>query len=303
MQVIANGIGIEVEDSGGAGPVVLLVMGLGMQLIAWPTALVQGLQAAGYRVLRFDNRDVGLSQGFDDAPPRSFPLELARGRMGLPIRAAYSLQDMADDARGVLDALSIQQAHVVGVSMGGMIAQRLAISAPGRVSTLTSIMSSSGAVGLPWPRPDVVMALMRRPPGSGEEAYVEHVLGFMRRVSSPGYPFDEAGTRDQIRRGYRRAHRPQGVLRQMLAVAADEGLRAPLLQKISCPTLVLHGQDDPFVPVACGRDTAARIAGARFEALPGMAHDLPAGVIGAILAELLPLLDAVSMPAATRHPG
>ena len=152
MKLTANKLQIEVEDSGGDGPVVLLIMGLGMQLIAWSPAFVQALVDAGFRVLRHDNRDIGLSQGFDDHATPNLLWQGLRQRVGLPVRAPYSVQDMANDALGVLDALGIARAHVVGASMGGMIAQRLAAGAPQRAASLVSIMSSSGARGLPGPR-------------------------------------------------------------------------------------------------------------------------------------------------------
>jgi len=294
MKVQANGIEIEVEDSGADGsqadrPVVLLIMGLGMQLIAWTPDFVQPLVDAGFRVIRHDNRDIGLSQGFDQAPRRSIAWQMLRGRFGLPIRSAYTLQDMAADALGVLDALGIQRAHIVGASMGGMIAQRVAASAPERVITLTSIMSSSGAAGLPGPDPVIARALFRPAPARDEAALTEFSLSFIRLIASPGYPYDEAALRDRIVRGLRRAYRPAGLLRQMLAIGADTG-RARVLGRITRPTLVLHGEADKLVPVACGRDTATRIAGARFVGIPGMGHDLPPGVVEIVLRHLIPFM-------------
>jgi pimeloyl-ACP methyl ester carboxylesterase len=290
MHITANGIQIEVEDTGGEGrPVVLLIMGLGMQLIAWPTEFVQSLVDAGFRVVRHDNRDIGLSQGFDEAGTGNLIWQGIRQRIGLPVRAVYSVQDMADDALGVLDALRIERAHVVGASMGGMIAQRLAASAPMRMTSLVSIMSSSGARNLPGPRPDVSAALMRRPAGRAEAALVAHSLRLVRLISSPAYPQDERTLTDRITRALRRAYRPAGVVRQMLAIGAD-GERAALLPHISSPSLVLHGDADPLVPLACGKDTARRIPGARFVAIPGMAHDLPPQVVKMLLDHMVPFL-------------
>lgn len=290
MKVKANNISIEVEDTGGSGPAVLLVMGLGMQLIAWPEPFVQALADAGCRVLRHDNRDIGLSQHFDHVRTPNLLWEALRQKMGLAVRAPYSLQDMALDALGVLDALKIEQAHVIGVSMGGMIAQRMAATAPGRVRTLTSVMSSSGAAGLPGPRHDVGAALMRRPPAGTEAALVEHALGLVRLIASPGWPFDEAGARERILTGMRRSHHPAGMLRQMLAIGADTGRRPQVLPRIASPTLVLHGDADPLVPITCGQDTAQRIPGARFAAIAGMAHDLPEGALPVLLSHILPFL-------------
>ncbi len=293
MKLIANGIGIEVEDTGGEGrPVVLLIMGLGMQLIAWPQPFVQGLVDAGFRVVRHDNRDIGLSQGFDKAtPPRNLLWETVRQRVGLAVRSAYTLQDMANDALGVLDALGVEEAHIVGASMGGMIAQRVAATAPARVTSLVSIMSSSGARGLPGPQRQVAAALMRRPAGRTEAALLAHTLGLVRLISSPAYPQDERVLAERITLGLRRAYRPAGVVRQMLAIGADS-TRARILSRITSPTLVLHGDADPLVPMAAGEDTARRIQGAQFVAVPGMAHDVPPPVCDILLARMIPFMRA-----------
>jgi len=296
MKVKANGIDIEVDDTGADGsqagrPVVLLVMGLGMQLIAWTPDFVQPLVDAGFRVVRLDNRDIGLSQGFDHAPRRNVLWQMLRSKLGLPVQAAYTLQDMAHDALGVLDALGVARAHVVGASMGGMIAQRMAATAPQRVLTLTSIMSSSGAPGLPGPDPLIARALFRPPPARSEPALTEFSLQFIRLIASPAYPFDEAALRERIVLGLRRGYRPAGLMRQMLAIGADTR-RADVLGRVACPTLVLHGEADKLVPIACGRDTARRIAGARFIGIPGMGHDLPPGVTEILLGHLIPFLQA-----------
>lgn len=296
MKVQANGIEIEVEDTGGEGrPVVMLVMGLGMQLIAWPDALVQALVDAGFRVVRHDNRDAGLSQGFDQAGTTNVLWQGLRYRLGLQVQSAYSVQDMAGDALGVLDALGIRHAHVVGASMGGMIAQRMAATAPTRVTSLVSIMSSSGARGLPGPRADVLGLLMRRPAGRSEDALVAHSVGLIRLIAGAAYRQDDAAVADRLRHAMRRAYRPTGLMRQMAAVGADVG-RETALSRIGCPTLVLHGDADPLVPIACGRDTARRIAGARFVAIPGMGHDLPPRVVDLLLPHLIPFLQGAEAP-------
>lgn len=291
MKIKTNGIEIEVQDSGGEGrPVALLVMGLGMQLIGWPDDFVQALIDAGYRVIRHDNRDIGLSQGFDDAGAPNLLWQSVRQRLGLRIRSPYSLQDMANDSLGVLDALGIARAHVVGASMGGMIAQRLAASAPQRTASLVSIMSSSGARKLPGPRADVAAALIRRPASRTEAALVAHSLGMVRLIESPAYPQEDAVVAERIRFAMRRAYRPAGMMRQMLAVVADTS-RAELLSRIASPTLVLHGEADALVPIACGRDAAQRIAGARFVPVPGMGHDLPPQVVEILMQHILPFLE------------
>ena len=303
MKVHANGIQIEVEDSGQAPgenrPVVLLIMGLGMQLIAWPDNMVASLIEGGFRVVRHDNRDMGLSQGFDERGTGNLLWQGLRYRLGLQVRSAYTVQDMADDALGVLDALGIERAHVVGASMGGMIAQRLAARAPKRVASLVSIMSSSGARGLPGPRSDVVGLLMRRPPGKDEASLVAHSVRLVRLIAGPVYPPDEAELRARLLKALRRATRPRGLMRQIAAVAADTS-RASVLPRITSPTLVLHGDADPLVPIACGRDTAARIAGARFVEIPGMGHDLTPELADILTTHMIPFLHRAGAGAAAR---
>jgi pimeloyl-ACP methyl ester carboxylesterase len=298
VKVKANGIEIEVDIAGPEdGPAVLLIMGLGMQLIGWPDDFVQPLVDAGYRVIRHDNRDIGLSEAFDHVPHHNFVWQSVRARLGLPVRSPYTLQDMANDSLGVLDALGIDKAHVIGASMGGMIAQRVASSAPARVLSLTSIMSSSGARGLPGPDRRVAASLFRRPPGRSEEALVAYSLGFIRMIESPAYPCDEQVLRERLTTSVRRSYRPAGLLRQMLAIGADTG-RPDELGSIRCPTLVLHGEADRLVPIEAGRDTARRISGARFVGIPGMGHDLPPGVNKLLHAHIIPFLESVeSVPA------
>ncbi len=296
MKVQANGISIEVEDTGADGsqaarPVVLLIMGLGMQLIAWPPALVQALVDKGYRVVRFDNRDIGLSQHLDDLGVPNLMWESLKHRVGLRVRAPYGVHDMAADALGVMDALRIAKAHIVGVSMGGMIAQRVALAAPERVLSLTSIMSSSGARYLPGPKGHVLRALFSRPKGPGEDALAAHYVKLFKVIGSPGYPLDEEVLRERMLAAVRRSFHPAGTVRQMVAIAAD-GKRADELSRIKSRTLVMHGKDDPLVPVQCGEDTAQRIAGSRFVSFHGMGHDLPPGVVERLLEPLLPHLNA-----------
>jgi pimeloyl-ACP methyl ester carboxylesterase len=296
MKIRANGIDIEVEDTaagqaadGQARPVVLLIMGLGMQLIAWPPAFVQALVDAGYRVLRFDNRDIGLSQHFDELGKPSLIWATLKYRMGATITPPYSLHDMAQDALGMLDALQIQQAHVVGVSMGGMIAQRMALVAPERVRSLTSIMSSSGARGLPEARPEVLRALLSRPASRAQNHVVDYYVRLFRAIGSPGFPLPEAELRAQVLAGLARNYHPVGSTRQTLAVVAD-ATRAEELKQLKLPTLVLHGKDDPLLPFACGEDTARRIPGAKLLGFDGMGHDLPPAVVSLLLAALVPFL-------------
>ena len=286
MKIKANGIDIEVEDTGGTGPVVVLIMGLGMQLVAWPLQLVDALVAAGYRVIRHDNRDIGLSQKFDDKGVPNLLWESIKLKLGVTLRPPYSLNDMALDTVGVIDTLGIAQAHIVGASMGGMIAQRVALAAPQRVLSLTSIMSTSGAKGLPTPKPAIIRALMASPKGREREAIMKHYVELLRVIGSPAYPMEESQVRERIMAGLNRSYAPMGTLRQMVAIAADTG-RAKELSGVSTPTLVIHGRADPLVPFACGQDTAKRIPGARLVAIDGMGHDLPPEVIDLMLTPML----------------
>ncbi|CAN5856445.1 alpha/beta hydrolase [soil metagenome] len=302
MKLTANGLNIEVDDTGNQGdaerPVVLLIMGLGMQLIAWPEPFVKGLVDAGYRVVRHDNRDIGLSQGFESSGRGgnggNLIWQSIRQRIGLPVQSAYTLPDMAADSIGVLDALGIDKAHIVGASMGGMIAQHVAAFAPRRTHSLVSIMSSSGARGLPAPRRDVGAALLRRPLGKTEADLVGYSLRLVKLIASPAYPQPDAVLADRIATGIRRAYRPQGVVRQMLAIGADAG-REKVLPSIKSPTLVLHGDADALVPMPCGVDTARRIPGAKFVAIPGMGHDLPPEVQQILLKHMVPFMKSTEV--------
>ncbi|MDP2032659.1 MAG: alpha/beta fold hydrolase [Polaromonas sp.] len=294
MKLRANGIDIEIEDSHAGDttglPVVLLIMGLGMQLVAWPPALVQSLVDTGYRVVRLDNRDIGLSQKFDHLGLPNLLWEGLKYKLGLPVKSPYSLGDMAADTLAVLDALGVAKAHVVGVSMGGMIAQRVAIAAPERVLSLTSIMSSSGARGLPQAKPQVMRVLMSRPAGKDAESVLNHYVKLFKAIGSPGFPMDDAELRERIAAAAKRSFYPAGTVRQMAAIAADSQ-RAHALGGLRVPTLVIHGKADPLVPYACGVDTARRIPGATLVGIEGMGHDLPAGVVQRILEPLIPHLN------------
>jgi pimeloyl-ACP methyl ester carboxylesterase len=262
-------------------------MGLGMQLVAWPVELVQALVQQGYRVIRHDNRDIGLSEKFDHLGTPNLFWESVKFRIGLSTKPPYTLHDMAQDTLGVLDTLGIQRAHIVGASMGGMIAQHVAIAAPRRALSLTSIMSSSGARSLPGPKAEVLRVMMARPKGRDREAVLRHYVRLLRAIGSPGFPMDEALVRQRISAGLDRSpYAPQGTMRQMVAIAADTG-RAKALAGVQAPTLVLHGLADPLVPYACGEDTARRIDGARLVGIAGMGHDLPPPVIERLLPPML----------------
>ena len=287
MRVWANGLQIEVDDQGPReGPVVLLIMGLGMQLIAWPDELVQDLVQRGCRVVRFDNRDIGLSQGFDEHGLPSMPMAMLRYAMHLPVPSVYTLRDMAQDALGVMDTLGIARAHVCGASMGGMIAQHLAAGAPSRVASLTLMMTTSGSRRLPKPTLRVRRELMSRPMGPGADAAMAWVQRLFGVIGSPAYPMRPERMRERAQASVQRAWHPAGSARQLLAIVAD-GDRSALLPRISSPTLVIHGLDDPLVPVACGRQLAAEIPGAQADFIEGMGHDLPEQLLPRFAAGIL----------------
>jgi len=287
--LIVNGVKIAYETAGDPkGVPMLLIMGLGMQLIAWPDDLVDGLVDLGFYVIRFDNRDCGLSDKFDHAGTPSLPLAFLKTLLRWPLKSAYTLDEMAGDAIGVLDALGVAKAHVVGASMGGMIAQIVSARHPGRVLSLTSIMSSSGRRGLPGPTREARAVLMKRPANPKDmDSIVAHGANTFRVIGSPAYPTPDKQLRARVARALKRNVCPGGVARQMVAIAAS-GDRSKLLQQMTVPTLVIHGAADPLVPPACGEDTARQIPGARIEIIEGMGHDLPAQLIERLLA----LIDA-----------
>ncbi len=275
MQLSANGIRLEVEDHGPPhGEPLLLVMGLGMQLLGWHEDLVGLLVGRGFRVIRFDNRDIGLSQRFDEHGVPNLALDSLRYALGLRVRSPYTLQDMAADALGILDALGIASAHICGASMGGMIAQRMAAIAPGRVRSLTLMMTSSGARRLPGPTLKVRSAMISRPSSQTVEGIVEHYVRLYALIGSPAYPSPPAWLRERFTTSVKRSYRPAGTARQMVAIAAD-GDRSPVLGSIRVPTRIIHGRADPLVPVAAGHDLKAKIRAAQIDIVEGMGHDLP----------------------------
>ncbi|QXQ05152.1 alpha/beta fold hydrolase [Sphingosinicellaceae bacterium] len=291
--IATNGIELCYEDFGDrAAPVVLLVMGLGAQLIFWPETLVEGLVARGYRVIRYDNRDVGQSTHLGDRGPPS-RLQYVAALLGLPAGMPYSLRDMARDAVGLLDALGIAKAHVVGASMGGIIAQIVAAEHSGRVLSLVSVMSTSGRRGLPGPSPTVRNMMLRRAPVASRDAAV---AGGTRLYAAIGGPLDGRAPgqlAELLGRAYDRGFDPAGAARQLGAIIAD-GSRVARLRRIRVPTLVIHGDRDPLVPLAGGRDTALNIRGARLEVVAGMGHDLPPAVVGPVTELIATHLDAVA---------
>lgn len=282
----ANGLRIAFDTAGDpkAAPL-LLIHGLGMQLTDWPADFVEGLVELGFYVIRFDHRDSGLSTRFDHAGTPNLTLARAKASLGWPLRAPYGIDDMAADALGVLSALGVARAHLVGVSaLGGLVAQHLAIRHPQRVLSLTAIMGTSDRRGLPGPSAKLRKALASRPAEPGNpESVIDHAVGLLRLLGSPAYPTPDQQLRKRVTRSVRRSYCPSGSARQMLALLAA-GDRSAFLPAITAPTLVIHGAADPLLPVACGQDIAAHIAGARLEIIEGMGHDLPPQLAERILA-------------------
>jgi len=278
-QTTANGISITFEDKGPRdAPAILLVMGLGGQLTLWPDEFVDALNAHGFRTIRYDNRDVGLSTRFDAAGVPNVKWMVVKSMLGLPVRPAYTLADMAADGIALLDHLEIARAHIVGASMGGMIAQHIAARYPERVLSLTSVMSTTGNRRLPRAQKEAMQVLANRPMSGDPEDMIAYSVRAARVIGSPGYPAAEERLQRRVRSDFERGWYPQGVARQMAAIVAD-GDRRSLLRSVKAPTLVIHGEADPLVPIAGGRDTAEHIAGARLMTIPGMGHDLPLALV------------------------
>jgi pimeloyl-ACP methyl ester carboxylesterase len=271
-------------------PALLLVMGLGGQLIHWPDEVVRRLCQSGFRVIRFDNRDVGLSAWVGAAPSVNLSYEVVRYRLGLPVAAPYGLRDMAGDALHLLDALGIGEAHVLGASMGGMIAQHLADMAPERVLSLTLVMTSSGAQGLPAPSPALLELLARREAPSREVAIAQQA-DLLGALGSPEVADDRDQLLEQAARAYDRSFDPEGVQRQMLAILAEPS-RVDLLNRLRVPTLVVHGTADPLLPVMHGVHVAAHIKGSELRLIPGLAHRFQEAFKEPLLAAVLPHLRA-----------
>ena len=275
MRIVANGVAIEIDDQGlPGGQPLLLIMGLGMQLTGWPDELVQLLVTRGFRVIRMDNRDIGLSQHFDHLGVPNIAVGAVRHTLRMAVASPYSLADMAQDAVGVLDALGLAQAHVCGASMGGMIAQHLAATHPQRVKSLTLMMTTSGARHLPQPGWRVRGALLSRPASNEPEAVARHLESLLKTIGSPGFPPDAERQHQRLLATVRRSWHPAGTARQLLAVVAD-GDRSALLPRIHMPTRIIHGLADPLVRVEAGRELATRISNAQGDFIPGMGHDLP----------------------------
>ena len=260
---------IAFEEFGEPGdPAMLLVMGLGVQMLGWDDELCRMLAAEGFRVVRFDNRDVGRSTRYDGPAPDWAALASGNGSS-----ATYLLDDMADDAVKLLDHLGIEAAHLVGASLGGMIAQTLAIRHPERVPSLASIMSTTGDRSVGQPHPEALGALFNPPPND-REGIAEWAVQNWSVIGSPAYEADEEALRKRARASFDRGYNPRGVGRQLAAIIAS-GDRTPALRELSLSSLVIHGEEDPLIDVSGGKATAAAIPGADLTLIAGMGHDLP----------------------------
>lgn len=290
--VSVNGISLEYEEFGekDATPL-LLIMGLGGQMVAWREALCEQLAGRGFRVIRYDNRDVGLSTKFDEQcpdPGRLIPDVMEGKDVDLP----YTLDDMAHDAAGLLEALGIPAAHIVGASMGGAIAQLVAIHHPTQTLTLTSIMSATSDPDIPGAEPEVI-ALLLKPVPNEREAKIQQGLDTQRAISGPGFAFDEAGAREIFELSLDRDPDSTGGGRQMLATMSA-GSRKEALRNVKAPALVIHGDADPLVPIAGGYDTAEAIPGAKMLVIEGMGHELPEGAWPRMIDSIVELAEKTS---------
>jgi len=285
-EITANGITIHYDEHGDKdAPPMLLIMGFGAQMTLWPEELINALVERGFRVIRYDNRDVGLSHKFHGMKAPGVVWMTILGKLGITPKVPYTLADMADDGVGLLDALGIKKAHIVGASMGGMIAQHVAAKHADKALSLTSVFSSTGNPKLPPAKPEAMKVLITRPASMEEDALVEHGMKLSQTIGSPGYPAPEDRLRERVTESVRRSVYPEGSTRHLSAIVAD-GDRRAMLKNVTVPTLVLHGEDDPLVPVEGGRDTADSIPGARIKTFPGWGHDLPMELVDTIADEI-----------------
>lgn len=272
----ANNIQMEYETFGdSSSPPILLIIGLGGQLIYWDKAFCSQLAEAGLYVIRFDNRDAGLSTKFDEAGVPDLMDVIGNVMSGRKVTPPYTIEDMASDAVGLLDALRIEKAHICGMSMGGMIAQSVAINYPRRVLSLTSIYSTTGNPHLPQPKPEV-MRLLVTPPPQDREPFIQFNLGLFRTLTGPRFGFDEKWVRDITGRAYDRAYSPRGTGRQLVAILTQADRRRAL-RGVKVPTLIIHGDADPLVSLEAGKEAAEAVPGAELKIIEGMGHDLPHG--------------------------
>jgi pimeloyl-ACP methyl ester carboxylesterase len=272
----ANGIQLTYDAFGNpSDPPILLVMGLGMQMTAWDELFCEHLAARGFWVIRFDNRDIGLSTKIETAGRPSSWKMMSAGLFHRPMSAPYRLKDMAADTAGLMDALDIRAAHIVGVSMGGMIAQEMAIRHPERLLTMTSVMSTTGDSRLPKASLNMRLRLLKRSPNE-QHAYENHIVHLFKLLNGTHFPFDELKYRMQAATNFKRSYYPVGIARQLAAVIAS-GSRKEKLGTVDTPALIIHGDADPLIPVAHGHATAYAIPGSKLHIINGMAHTLPQG--------------------------
>lgn len=278
-KTVSNGIEIAYERHGTVtDPALLLIQGLGVPLSGWPPPLIEALVAQGFHVVTFDNRDIGRSQLLSDKKVPNMLLQIIRRILRLKVKAPYQLDDMMRDTVGLLDALDIESAHIVGVSMGGMIAQLLAIHEPRRVKTLTLIMSTTGDRKLPGPTKAVSKHFMSRPKAPTDEARLAHYWQLWRLLGSPSYRLSDAELAEFIGAVITRGITAAGSARQSLAILAAPD-RTEQLRRLNVPTLVIHGDADPLIRVECGKALATAIPGARITTIAGMGHDLPLALV------------------------
>ena len=290
--IAANGLSLHYESLGNeTDPAILLIMGLGVQMILWPDPLVDMLVQQGFRVVRFDNRDIGLSSHLDHLPIPNVALESVKFMMHLPVKAPYLIDDMVNDTAALIEALGLHRPHVVGASMGGMIAQNLAARYPESVASLTSIMSTTGRRSLPRPTWQATRALLEPPARRGDvEGAIQRMMRVFATIGSRTYPAAPEHLRAICERHILRSNHPAGGARQLLAIAAS-GDRTRFVRQIKAPTLVLHGNEDPLVRMACGLETARvlREGGndARVSIIEGMGHDFPVPLLPKIAEEIV----------------
>jgi pimeloyl-ACP methyl ester carboxylesterase len=296
-----NGIELEYETFGNTEHFpVLLVTGWGLQLIAWPEGFCQSLLDRGCYLIRFDNRDVGLSTKIDSGGVPDIFGMLSKKSLGQPVDAPYLIKDMAADTVGLLDALHIRSAHIVGLSLGGMVAQTIAIEYPERIRSLVSIMSTTGRAGLPGPTKEVLSEVMKMP--RERDACIAHVMNIERVLTADVFPFETERARDYATRSYDRSFHPRGLVRQFAAIIASES-RADELKSVQVPTLVIHGNRDPLIHIECGRDTARSIPGARFFEIEGMGHYLSKAIWPTLVHAITAFISMCESRAAPREIG
>lgn len=286
-QIKANGLNFEYETFGSkSDPAILMIMGFACQMTLWPVELCQGLASRGYHVIRFDNRDIGLSQRIVSDVEVNVLDAFMKAATGQPVKSPYQLDDMAADTVGILDALGIDKAHIVGASMGGMIAQLIAINHPHRARSLVSIMSTTGRRDLPPGNPEAA-AILTQPAPVEREARIAHTMKVWRTIGSqPVYAADDEELRRMATAIVDRVpYDPAGIMRQLVGVLASPP-RNEMLKNVKLPALVIHGADDPLVNVECGKDTAASIPGARLRIIPGMGHDYTSKLVPVYLREI-----------------